>query len=209
MLYLSGDFVDYIQITDNYFVFYIADVSGHGAAAAFVTVLIKMYIREQAAKYRSDNDKHVLTPHLLLKELSKVIYSAKLGKYCTMLYFVYDRGLEEIHYAVAGHYPNPILVQQGKAAFLPGRGFPVGISQSMSYKTEILELQPPYSIILFSDGIFEIMKGNFENKEENLLKMIEDTDLTLKQVDDVLKISTSSDRLDDVSVIIFNKTQES
>ena len=36
---LSGDFVDYFRITDRHFAFYMADVSGHGASSAFVTVL--------------------------------------------------------------------------------------------------------------------------------------------------------------------------
>lgn len=208
MLYLSGDFVDYVVVNDNYFVFYLADVSGHGAAAAFVTVLIKMFVRELAAKYRSENDKHILTPHLLLKELAHEIYSAKLGKYCTMLYFVYDKSMEEIHYSVGGHYPNPIIVQKGKARYLSGRGFPVGISNSMSYKTELLELEPPYSIVLFSDGIFEIMPGDFENKEQRALELLESTDLSLKQINEVFKISSTPDRLDDVSVLVFTRKKD-
>jgi serine phosphatase RsbU (regulator of sigma subunit) len=205
MLYLSGDFVDYIKINDRYFCFYMADVSGHGAAAAFVTVLIKMFIREQVAKYRADNDTRILIPHLLVKSLAHELYTAKLGKYCTMLYFVYDLQLEEIHYTVAGHYPNPIVVQEGKARYLAGRGFPVGISDSMSYKTEMMELKPPYSIVLFSDGIFEIMTGDFETKEQRLLEQLQTTDLTLAQINTTFKITTTPDRLDDVSVLIFSR----
>ena len=37
--YLSGDFVDYFPIDDRHVGFYMADVSGHGAASAFVTVI--------------------------------------------------------------------------------------------------------------------------------------------------------------------------
>ena len=37
-LYLSGDFIDYGLLADRYLVFYLADVSGHGASSAFVTV---------------------------------------------------------------------------------------------------------------------------------------------------------------------------
>src|SRR5690606_40550624 len=40
-LYLSGDFLDYFQIDERNVVFYLADVSGHGASSAFVTVLLK------------------------------------------------------------------------------------------------------------------------------------------------------------------------
>ena len=40
-LMLSGDFLDYFELDDDRLVFYIADVSGHGASSAFVTVLLK------------------------------------------------------------------------------------------------------------------------------------------------------------------------
>ncbi len=40
-LYLSGDFLDYFRISEDKVLVYIADVSGHGASSAFVTVLLK------------------------------------------------------------------------------------------------------------------------------------------------------------------------
>ena len=40
-LMLSGDFLDYFPLDDKHYGFYIADVSGHGASSAFVTVLLK------------------------------------------------------------------------------------------------------------------------------------------------------------------------
>ena len=40
-LYLSGDFLDYQRYNDRFSAFYFADVSGHGASSAFVTVLLK------------------------------------------------------------------------------------------------------------------------------------------------------------------------
>ena len=47
-LILSGDFVDYFQITDRYFACYVADVAGHGASSAFVTVLLKNFFTPPA-----------------------------------------------------------------------------------------------------------------------------------------------------------------
>jgi len=45
-MYLSGDFVDFFPIDANHVGFYIADVSGHGAASAFVTVMLKTLISQ-------------------------------------------------------------------------------------------------------------------------------------------------------------------
>ncbi len=205
MLYLSGDFVDYIELDDDHLIFYVCDVSGHGAAAAFVTVLIKMYIRELATAYLTDHDQRIVVPHLLLQSIAKEVHGEKLGKYCTMLYFVYYKKLDEIHYSVGGHYPNPVIIQKGEPRYLPGRGFPVGISASMSYKTEIIEVQPPFRIVLFSDGIFEILSGNFDDKDQHLLDLLKQTNQTFDSVNQVFKITTTPDRLDDISVLVFSK----
>ena len=40
-LYLSGDFIDYIRLDEDRVLFYLADVSGHGASSAFLSVLLK------------------------------------------------------------------------------------------------------------------------------------------------------------------------
>jgi DNA-binding NtrC family response regulator len=43
-LFLSGDFIDYFAIDDSHVGFFMADVSGHGAASAFVTVMVKTLV---------------------------------------------------------------------------------------------------------------------------------------------------------------------
>jgi len=40
-LYLSGDCIDYALLERRYFAFYLADVSGHGSAPAFVAIWLK------------------------------------------------------------------------------------------------------------------------------------------------------------------------
>ena len=56
-LYLSGDFVDYWSAEDGQLVFYIADVSGHGASSAFVTVLSHAYSRFEKGLYLARREK--------------------------------------------------------------------------------------------------------------------------------------------------------
>jgi serine phosphatase RsbU (regulator of sigma subunit) len=164
-----------------------------------------MYIRELITKYNSEGDQRIIVPHLLVRSLAQELHSEKLGKYCTMLYFVYYKKLQEIHYCIAGHYPSPILVKNGKATILEGGGFPVGIAPSMTYKTQIMELEPPYSILLFSDGIFEILSGDMNEKDKKLIDLILQTDCSLEQINQIFKITTTPDRDDDISVLIFTQ----
>ena len=45
-LYLSGDFIDYAFLEQRYYAFYLADVSGHGSAPAFVTIWLKNLVSQ-------------------------------------------------------------------------------------------------------------------------------------------------------------------
>src|SRR4029079_14406607 len=83
-LYLSGDFPDYFKINDTTMGFYIADVSGHGASSAFVTVLLKSLVAFSLTKYQLHDDHIILEPEKLLAFLAQEIYAAKLGKYLTI-----------------------------------------------------------------------------------------------------------------------------
>ena len=50
-LYLSGDFVDYFLVGEDHAAFFVADVSGHGASSAFVTVFLKnLFARKRKEK---------------------------------------------------------------------------------------------------------------------------------------------------------------
>lgn len=205
MLYLSGDVVDYIEVDEQFLIFYLSDVSGHGSAAAFVTILIKMFIRDAVQKYRMDGDRKALNPDQMVKALAEEVYTARLDKYCTILYFVYDKQLEELRYTIAGNYPSPIVYQNGKARYLEGKGFPVGIAQSLKYETKIVELTPPYEIFLFSDGIFELMTGEFDDKDQRLLDAIEGGSRTIQTLNKTFKVTTAKEPLDDTAIMIFKK----
>ena len=136
-LELSGDFVEYFYITEDIYGLYLADVSGHGASSAFITVLLKSLISQYQAHYRINKDDTIMSPAQMMQVLSKEIFAAKLNKYLTIIYGVINLSSGEFTYGIGGHYPSPILLKQdGTAEYLPGRGFPVGIMANADYKTE-------------------------------------------------------------------------
>src|SRR5690606_12608431 len=55
-LYLSGDFVGYNVVLDRFLIFYLADVSGHGASSAFVTILLRFILKRILRKHTYEND---------------------------------------------------------------------------------------------------------------------------------------------------------
>ena len=172
---LSGDFVEYFAITEDIYGVYLADVSGHGASSAFITVLLKSLVAQFQAYYRINKNDTIMSPPQMMQVLSNEIYAAKLSKYLTIIYGVMNLVTNEFTYGVGGHYPNPILVKADSSAhYLPGSGFPVGIIARVDYQAQKTILNRGEYLVMFSDGIMEIMspEKNLDLKDQALLDIV-------------------------------------
>src|SRR5690554_5125938 len=69
-LLLSGDFLDYFLLPDKRLVFYLADVSGHGASSAFVTVLLKNLTYRLRRNLKRGSSDDLLYPDLVLERIN-------------------------------------------------------------------------------------------------------------------------------------------
>ena len=89
-LYLSGDFVDYFRVDERRVAFYLADVSGHGASSAFVTVLLKFMTTRLLFESKRNGTLPEFTPSEVLGHINRGLISCKLGKHVTMVGGVID-----------------------------------------------------------------------------------------------------------------------
>ncbi len=207
-LYLSGDFVDYFQITKNKIGFYIADVSGHGASSAFVTVLLKSLVEQFLTNYQLRQDELILHPEKVLKHLSDDILNAKLGKYLTMIYGVLDLDENVMIYSIGGHYPNPIIWDGTTTTYLQGSGFAVGIYKDAKFNSFTYRLPEVFSLAMFSDGIFEIMQGeNLAEKENMLLALVNKAQLSVEDVLAPLGVKNEMKGPDDITLLLMNRNE--
>lgn len=172
-LYLSGDFVDVVQIDEDRTLFYLADVSGHGASSALVTVLLKNMTNRLLRNFRRRSSFDILSPIDVLYRINSEIIDTELGKHLSIFIGLYDAKQSELVYAVGGHHPMPVLYEAGSAAFLEGRGMPVGLFPEPMFEERKLLLSESFEITLFSDGILEMMaEPNMQAKEERLLEAV-------------------------------------
>lgn len=168
--YMSGDFVDYFYANEYQVVFYIADVSGHGVASAFVTVYLKRFISNCIARYQRGSSAVLLDPAALLSELNSELLQENLNKYIAMLYAVLDIRSGEIQYANAGAFPWPILVQPEQAQTLPLKSTPVGMFDFAHYSNHIMNIPAKSTLLLCSDGLLDLLTANSaEQKIQTLL----------------------------------------
>jgi len=205
-LYLSGDFVDYFRIDDHRVGFYLADVSGHGASSAFVTVLLKFMTTRLLYESRKGGSLPDFNPSEVLGHINRGLINCKLGKHVTMLGGVIDEQRGVLTYSIGGHLPLPVLFADGDARYLEGRGLPVGLFDEASYEDHELPLPEAFSLTLLSDGILDLLPGEtLKEKEAILPRMVVEAGGTLDGLRQVLGLAALSDMPDDIALLVLSR----
>ncbi len=207
-LFLSGDFVDYAHIKQRYLAFYLADVSGHGASSAFVTIWLKYLVNRMVRDEGlfGDEDSFEQGTNLMLQQINAELHETRLSHHLTFFVGVIDTFTGQMRYVVAGHLPMPILTTDEGAAFLEGCGKPVGIFKDVHWTIYQQQLPPRFSLVCFSDGVLEILGDEtLETKEAHLLKQVAASGGSLDSVCNTLAIKEIRDNPDDIAVLVISR----
>ena len=182
-LLLSGDFVDYFHINNNYLLFYLADVSGHGAGSAFVTVLLKNFSR----RFRREHGFYMLdNPSEALNWLNSRLLEYNLSRHVALFLGVIDISSRQLRYANAGQFPNPVLASPEDCKILELPGPPLGLFENPQYDFGHVDLPESFVLAMFTDGVLEIMQDErLSEKEQRLVAM---TKQMPSNIDDIWKI---------------------
>lgn len=205
-LYLSGDFVDCFQLDDRRMAFYLADVSGHGSSSAFVTILLKMLITDLRRDFRNGSGDTLLHPGQVLKRINEELLQLELGKHLTMYYGVLDTVANELAYSAAAHYPPPILCVAGKSTTIESTALPVGIFKDAEYDEVAVSVSEKFSIIMFSDGIMEILpQESLLEKEQFLINLVNNGDKSFQRINAELKLDDIVGAPDDIGLLVVSR----
>ncbi|MDX1588832.1 MAG: SpoIIE family protein phosphatase [Oleiphilaceae bacterium] len=201
-LYLSGDFLDYVRLDDHRTLVYIADVSGHGASSAFVTVLLKNLTNRLQRNLRRGSSHDILSPRHFLARVNKELKDTQLGKHVTMFVALMDARNRTMQYSVAAHFPMPILSSHQGTAFLEGTGLPVGIFDEPHWEEYECSLPPGFHLVLFSDGILEVIEASgLDHKERRLLELVAAGRHTILALSDALGLDQIDELPDDIAIV--------
>ncbi|MBD9415204.1 SpoIIE family protein phosphatase [Pseudomonas sp. PDM16] len=205
-LYLSGDFVDYFRVDERRVAFYLADVSGHGASSAFVTVLLKFMTTRLLYEWRRNGILPEFKPSDVLGHINRGLINCKLGKHVTMLGGVIDEESGTLTYSIGGHLPLPVLFSEGKASYLEGRGLPVGLFDEASYTDLVMQLPQSFSLSLMSDGILDLLPGDtLKDKEAALPRLVSEAGGTLDGLRQVFGLANLRDMPDDIALLVLSR----
>ncbi len=206
-LYLSGDFVDYFKIGENKLGFYLADVSGHGAASAFVTVFLKAVTNRLQRHYEKKTQVNFVSPARVLADINSELITMRMGKHLAMFCGVVDMENNRLTYSVAAHYPPPLLRNAEGVIPLAGKGLPLGLFKEVNHDEHVVSLSPEFTLIAASDGVLEVLpKGAASEKE----KQLQEIAMQVTHVDDLvslLKLSKDAALPDDVALLVIRRAR--
>jgi len=203
-LYLSGDFVAYNLVFDRYIVFYIADVSGHGASSAFVTILLRFILKRILRKHLRKNDLEALShaPQGFIEHVNRQLLATGLEKQLTMFAGVIDTKTNRLRYSVAAQVPMPILLAEGNASFLEGKGKVVGLFEEAQWQVYEMPLPNTFELVMVSDGLLEILPGQgLEAKEDILTSTLKKSVAGHDGICEALGLNDVSEAIDDISIL--------
>jgi len=207
-LYLSGDFVGYNFVLGRYLLFYFADVSGHGASSAFITVLLRFMIGRVIRRHITENDYTALNeaPEGLLEHVNNQILATGLGKHLTIVAGCLDTETSKLRYVVGAQLPRPILIVDGVAKYLPGKGKPVGIFEEASWQVEEITLPKRCALVLLSDGVFDLVPDkDLSDKEQTLLRFLAVSSDDIESLKQALSVDFIEDPRDDISMCLLTR----
>jgi len=143
---VSGDFFDFVVISDGRIGFCLGDVSGKGINAA-------MLMAKTASLYRC-MVKTIPSPAELLRLLNaEICETATRGMFVTMAAGIYDPKSGAVQIANAGHEP-PVCHAQGRFSIVEAGAPPLGIVPGLDVPQTELLLRGG-SLYIFSDGLTE------------------------------------------------------
>ncbi|HBK49474.1 MAG TPA: fused response regulator/phosphatase [Pseudomonas sp.] len=204
-LYLSGDFVDYFRVDERRIAFYLADVSGHGASSAFVTVLLKFMTTRLMFELKRSRMRE-FKPSEVLSHINRGLINSKLGKHVTMVGGVIDEESGLLTYAVGGHLPLPVLYTPEHCRYLEGRGLPVGLFDEATYQDLVVELPPQFSLSLMSDGILDLLPGDtLKDKEAALPEIVKAAGGSLDGLRQRFGLATLGEMPDDIALLVLSR----
>jgi len=207
-LYLSGDFVDYFPISKDKVVFYIADVSGHGASSAFITVMLKNLSNRLRRNLKRQSTDDLLYPDKVISRINKELVDAALGKHVSVFWGMIDLPTSMLSYSVGGQFPMPILRNAQGVQYLTGCSQPAGLFAEAQYSTYHIELGEEFELVALSDGILEVLPQEcLADKEARLLKWVELGQLNTENLEQSLNIQEGKEIPDDITLLSLARTK--
>jgi len=167
---LAGDGLNVFKCDDEHVAMYVMDVSGHGIAAALLSVSVTHHLSQLIGSHQSTEQcelsgNNIVSPAWLARNLNSLFPMASVGRhYFTLLYGVLNVKTRRFCFVSAGN-PGPLVVHtDGSADVHDVPAVPIGMFPDSVYEDTVIELQEGDRLYLHTDGLYE--ERNPETREQ-------------------------------------------
>jgi len=151
---VSGDYYDFMALTDHSLAFAIGDVAGKGISAALLMATIQSTMRTQLST-SNGSGLHHLSAARMVSILNKQLYATTAPeKYATFYFALYEETTHSLTYTNAGHLA-PILLSGANVQTLDSTGTVVGAFPFARYEEKTVPLEHGDMLVAYTDGIVE------------------------------------------------------
>ena len=203
---IGGDFFSSKQVNGNMW-FMMADVSGHGIAAAMISSMLNVVFSTSIAYCGAPGD--------VLKSINERLCEIFMGTdYGLVSAFVGCIRGETFQYANAGH-PYPVFFQKKTHTIeeLKIDGFLLGMFKEEGYDTQTKVIEEGDTIILYTDGLFDkgeeegcvnwVLVSDYCNRNKD--KLLEPLTNFLENIIDYFENRENRVFIDDVAIMAIKK----
>lgn len=203
---IGGDYFDYLDLDSNRVAIALADVVGHGVAAAMFMAKLSAETRFAFAS--------IPDPRKAMALLNDRITALEADRFITMSVIILDKSTHKATIVIAGHMP-PIHYHADGTITEPGEdisGPPLGIMSDIEFESAEITLQPGECLTMYTDGIFEAPNAKHEQYSINRVReIIQNAKGRVEEAGEILVKSVlqhidGCEQEDDMCVVIVGRT---
>lgn len=203
---IGGDYYDYIPLPDGRLAVVVADVVGHGVAAALLMAKLSAEVRFTLYSEAS--------PAAAVTRLNERISALNIQRFVTLILVVLDPREHRATIVNAGHMA-PLHRRAGGQIDEPGdaiAGLPLGITDALGYEQCDIEIGRGDTLTLYTDGINESIDAlgafytidRLREHARNVAQPVGKLGQTI--VDDVRRFVGKAPQIDDMCLVCLART---
>jgi len=151
VIQVGGDIYGWLRMKDGRVLFWIADGTGHGAAAALLTTLAKLLFHHGSMDHDS--------PASLMEAVDndfRSIFGAR--SFMTAMCVALDPATGQAQVVGAGHPPLLVIRHGGTTESIASVTPPLGMIKRTAFTETAIALEPGDAFLLYTDGLFRWTK---------------------------------------------------
>ena len=208
---VSGDYYDFMSISDQSLAFAIGDVAGKGISAALLMATIQSTMRTQLSGSNGCGPHHFSTANMVAT-LNRQLYATTAPeKYATFYFALYEEPTHSLTYTNAGHLA-PILLRGNTIDTMDSTGTVVGAFPFARYEEVTVPLEHGDLLVAYTDGIVEPENAYGEMFGEDRLKELllkyarsDSSEIIARTMEAVNQWTGSSELQDDMTMVVARR----